>query len=755
MKRLAELTIRLRWFNIIVVTGLTIFFFIQALSLKINADILSSLPDDDPVALLYKKIGKEFGGNDIGMVVLETDNIFTHEAVSHIKQVTDSIKLSQGISSVTSLVNIIDIKNSEWGIEIGNLVDEYNLPTSKSALDSLRDYVISREMYRGAIVSEDGTASLIMYSLLPDANKEMVARDIKKKISSLNLPETVYFGGLPSMMNDLSDLLVNDMMRLIPVTFVIILLILLLSFRSAKGVILPLLVAGIAVIWTLGCIALAGLDFSMVSSNMPVILLAVGSAYSIHVINRVNQSLETERKKAVVKALAYIALPVFLAALTTAIGFVSFIFGSYLTMIREFGIFTALGVTISLLLSLTFVPSVVYVFSKKLRTIKKTTETSNKFDEKQKNLLTRILLKPLVYLTTKHPRYTFTFWTLMIICGITGAFFIKTSSNITEYFKKDNPTRVSENLMQKKFGGSMPVFVSFKGDMHDPEILKTMYRAEEYMKKFQDISSTQSIADLVAEMNDVMGEGKRIPDEREKIEQLWFLLDGQDILSQLVTDELDEGIIQSKFASINSKSMEDFEKYMDVFVKANTTETCKIEITGLPHIYNRLNSNIVRSQSSSLILAIVLVLVIVGLMLKSFLKGVYATIPIIATIIFLFGVMGMTGISLDLITVLVASIALGIGIDYSIHVITHFNHSLKERKDVNLAIEDTILGSGTAVITNVLSVAAGFLVLMFSQLIMLQNFGLLVAISMIGSGFGSLSLLPSILILAHRRKKIK
>jgi predicted RND superfamily exporter protein len=273
------------------------------------------------------------------------------------------------------------------------------------------------------------------------------------------------------------------------------------------------------------------------------------------------------------------------------------------------------------------------------------------------------------------------------------------------------------------------------------------------MKKFPDISTTQSVADLIQEMNDAMGEGKKIPEDKAKIEQLWFLLDGQEIMSQLVTDNLDEGIIQSKFASIDSRSMDEFEKYMDKYVKENSSESCVIEVTGLPSIYNKLNYNLLLSQFTSLLLAICLVIIIVGLMLRSVAKGIYAAIPIIATIMFLFGFMGFAGISLDIATVLVGSIALGIGIDYSIHVITHYNHALTEKKDIYKALEDTILISGNAVIINVFSVSVGFLVLLFSQLTFLQNFSLLVVLSMFGSGFGALTLLPAILILVNKKKR--
>jgi predicted RND superfamily exporter protein len=331
---------------------------------------------------------------------------------------------------------------------------------------------------------------------------------------------------------------------------------------------------------------------------------------------------------------------------------------------------------------------------------------------------------------------------------------IERSVNMVDYFEDGNPTRESEKLMQEKFGGSQPVFVVFEGDMQSPEVLKTMLKAEKYMKKNKDISFTQSVADLIEQMNDVMGEGKKIPDRKDKIENLWFLLDGQDIMPQLVSDELDKGIIQSRLISYDSKNMQEFVDYMNNFIEENSNENCKIQLTGMPSVYVVMDESLFNSQMSSLAIALILVLLIVSLIVRSFSKGVYATIPIIATIAILYGFMGYVGISLNVATVLVASVALGIGIDYSIHIITHFNHALKESGDIRKALEDTLLISGKAIIINVVSVAAGFLVLLFSQMVPLQQFGLLVSLSMIGSGLGALTLLPVILILANKKNKI-
>jgi len=748
MKKIAEGIIKLRWLIIITVLGLTAFFAYQLKDIEIDADVINSLPDDDTTAVLYTDIGNKYGGNTMGMVIIQADNIFDTKVLEDIKQVTDTVKYIEGISTVTSLTDIIDIKGSDWGIEIGKLVDEYDLPSTQAQLDSLKHRVMSKEMYKGNIVSADETSTLVMFTLLDNADKQAVAKEVKEKITNLNLPEKISFGGIPMMMDDVTNLMLLDLRNLIPITFIIILIILLISFRSARGVILPLLTASISIVWVLGIVQLLGYQLNLVSINMPVILLAVGSAYTIHVINRVNECKEKDRRKALIISLTYITIPVLLSGITTVFGFMSFIFGAYLTMIRDFGLFTSLGVLFALIISIVFVPAIVAAFS-----MFKSRKAIKELKRSEDTIMGKMLLTPFSNLIVKYPKYIIVIWITIMAISIWGIFNIKTSINMAEYFQKDNPTRVTEDIMQKKFGGSIPVFVVFKGDMQNPDVLKTMIKTGDYMKEYPEIASTQSVANLIEEMNDVMGEGKKIPDEQAKIEQLWFLLDGQDIMSQLVTDDLDEGIIQSKFASSDSKDMDEFVLYMNEYIKENSTDNCQILLTGMPSVYVKLNDSLIRSQFSSLTIAILLVVFIISLMLRSFSKGIYAAIPIVATIIILFGFMGLAGIALDIATVLVASVALGMGIDYSIHIITHFSRKFDEVKNLNEAIKDSIMISGKAIIINVLSVAAGFLVLTFSHIVPIQNFGLLVALSMFGAGIGALTLLPVILILANRAKE--
>lgn len=748
MKKLAKLIVKFRLVIVVLTIAFTAFFGYQIKDLKMDSDVINSLPDNDSTAVMYKNIGKEFGGNSMGMVILKTDNVFKTSVLKDVRQITDSLSVMPGISTVTSLTNVIDIKGGNLGIDVGHLLDEYNLPKTQAQLDSLKKRVMAKTMYKGNIVSTDGTSTIVMFTLQDGVNKQAIAKKVKAKVNAMHLNETIYYGGMPMMMDDVSSLMKSDMTRLLPLTFIVIMLILFISFGSLRGVIMPLLSSVIAIVWVLGLMHLLGYNLDLITNDIPIVLLAVGSAYTIHVINQINEEKGKNRKKALIRALAAITIPVFLSGVTTVFGFASFIFGSYLTMIRNFGIFTSLGVLFALILSLAFIPALISLFGYYR---KKKNATKTKIQKE--TIMGRWLLRPFANLINRHPKYILTGSLILVIISGVGISRIKTNVNMTNYFEKDNPTRITEGLMKKEFGGSLPVFVVFKGNMQSPEVLKKMIATENYMKKSPYVNTTQSVADLIQEMDKVMGEGKKIPDSKLKIQQLWFLLEGQDIMPQLVNHDLNKGIIQARFASIDSKDMEHFVAYMNKFITTHSTANCKIGLTGMPSVYVRLNDSLIRSQFISISLAILLVILIVALILRSLKKGLYAAIPIIATIIILFGFMGYTGIALNVATVLVASIALGMGIDYSIHIVTHFYSDLKITNDVNGAINETIMVSGKAIVINVVSVAAGFMVLMLSHIVPIADFGLLVALSMVGSGFAALTLLPVILIMDSRKHK--
>ena len=275
------------------------------------------------------------------------------------------------------------------------------------------------------------------------------------------------------------------------------------------------------------------------------------------------------------------------------------------------------------------------------------------------------------------------------------------------------------------------------------------------MRQSPDILSTQSVAGLVLDLAEGFDLGRQIPEDKSVIEQLWFMIDGNEMLERFVGNELNEGVIISKFNSPDNKAKKEFANYMEQFVRDYSNEDCRISFTGMPFVDVTMDRSLLRSQFMSLSIAVIFAIIIVGLILRSFLRGVFATVPMISAIIILFGVMGITGIPLNIATVLVASVALGIGIDYSIHVISNFTHWIEKGDNIQHAIEDTIMVSGKAILINVSSVTAGFLVLLFSEMVPLQYFGLLIGLSMLASSQAAMILLPVMLILINRRFPFK
>ena len=732
-----------KWLIISLVLMGTFFFGSEIRSLKIDADILRSLPDDDPDARLLKKIGKNFGGNNMGVIILETDDIYQTSVLEHIQLLTDTLANIDGITTVSSLTNIINIKGGDYGIEIGKLVDEYEIPESPKDFQILRNNILNNEMYKGSIVSEDETSTLIIFNLDNNSDVNAIAKNVIQKTEELNLPEKLYYIGSPMLLTYISDLMRDDLTNLLPLAFLVIAFILFLSFRSISGILLPLLIAIIAIVWSLGSMAFLDIKMSMISNNIPIILLAIGSAYTIHVINRINKVSQSKEADVIATALAFVLIPLILAALTTIIGFVSFIFGAYLNMIVDFGIFTALGTLFASLLSIFFVPAILEVVNYKGK---------KNIKQKEHSYITNYFLKPINALLIKRPKTILIFWMVLIAISIVGMSSIKRSVDIQEYFKKNNPTRLAEKIMIEKFGGTKPIFVHFKGNMQSPKVLKTMIKTSEHMEKSPDVYTSMSIAKLIAEINLNITNTRGIPNKSEQIEQLWFLLEGNEVLNRFVNEDLTEGIIISKFKSPDNESKKEFAKYMRAFIATNSSKDCEIEITGMPFVDITMDQSLINSQIGSILIAILFVIILVGIILRSWISGLYASIPIIATIMLLFGFMGLTGISLNIATVLVASVALGIGIDYSIHIISHFNESYKKSQDLYASIQESILISGNAIIINVISVSAGFLILVFSEMVPLQYFGLLIALSMISSCLGALTLLPSILILMNKNK---
>lgn len=741
MKKFAEIVLKLRTAIVVttVVVTLILGYFIK--DLKINPDIFSYLPKNDPVVKLFDYIGEKYGGNYLAIVALETDDVFSKETIERVNQLTNEFKLVDGVSYVTSLTNILDIKKGEDGIEIGKLIDEYNLPQTDEELKKLKSYTLSKDIYRGRLVSPDSKVTLIICRLREDVNKIEVARQLKEIVKKMNLKAKVHYSGLPFQFLDLTEIILNDLKFLVPIVSLLIIISLFFSFRSLRGVLLPMVSVLISTIWTLGIMSILRVPLTVISDIIPVILVAVGTAYSIHVVSKFDEELSSgeDKIKRAQSALNEVGVPVILAGVTTIAGFISFVFGSYLTAISQFGIFSSLGILFALIISLTFTPSVLSLSSPKRKMI----TLSENFSKK--NGVARFMDKIGEWVLTNEKAVIVCATIVVVLCFI-GIPKIERRVDMLDYFRPKNPIRITEEMMQKKFGGSVPVQILVKGDIQDPSVLKQMKKIEDFLKTQDNVHNPQSVADLIEEMNDVMDEGRMIPDSRDKVSNLWFLLEGEDIMSQLVNPEKTEAVIQATLGSVDTKRGRKLIKSIDDYIKKINDPSVTFIQAGIPMIYRNLDDSIINSQIRSLIIALILVFISLVFLSHSITGGLIDLTPIVFTLMVIFGFMGFAKIPLDIATVLVGSISIGIGIDYSIHCVSRFRKEFEKSSSELEALDKTLETTGKAILINVLTVTMGFLVLVLAELVPLRRFGILVAITMVSSGIGAITLLPAIIL---------
>lgn len=755
MKKIGNFVIRFRGFFIALTLCITVFLGYFIKDITINPDITSYLPKEDPVVERFNYIGREYSSSSMAILMVEADDIFTQQCINDINNITTALKATEGIDYVTSLTNVLDIRSgADSSIEISRLIDEYNLPQTTDDLKRIKAYTLGKPLYVGRLISADSRYATIICRINQDYDKIEAAKNIRNTVDSLKIPEAILYEGIPFQLLNIFDYIKSDLLLLVPLIMILIAVTLAISFRSLRGVLLPLASVGMGIIWTMGLMGLLGVPLTPISDAIPVVLFAVGVAYSIHVINKFNASITEKdlRKPQSSQALGEVGLAVLLAGVTTFMGFLSFVFGAYLWIIRDFGIFSALGILFILFISLTFTPAVLsYMKVPRPRKVKES--------KSGKHTILGWMMEKFAGLTIRHRKAVLWASLLIILAGIAGIPLIKNKIDILNYFGKETSIRATADVMNREFGGSLPIQVIVKGDLQDPAVMKETKKLQDFLNTLPNVSNAQSIADFIEQMNDIMGEGKRVPDDRDKIANLWFLIDGDEMLHQLVNSDRNEGIIQAYMTNSDTRVFHEVNNAIDDYIASVKTPGVQFEKTGMPAIYANLDDSLVMNLASSLVFSLLLIFICMLFLVKSLRGALTGMLPLLFSMAIIFGFMGVAGIALDIATVLIASITVGAGIDYSIHFVTAYRSFMRQGLSINESISATLTSSGKAIVINVVTIMLGFLVLNFANLIPLQQFGILIALTMLTSGFAALTLLPAAIsqykLTFIRSKKIK
>jgi hypothetical protein len=648
-----------------------------------------------------------------------------------------------GVEWVSSLANVLDIRKVDDDLHIAPLLE--------AGEEGLREYTLGKPMYRGRLVSADGRVTILVCRLREETDAGSTAQAIRQTAEAIQLREKLTFAGLPFQVAEITRLISRDVLVLVPVAALSILLALALSFRSLRGVLLPLASVLISTVWTMGIMNLFHVSFTIITNVIPVVLLATGSAYGIHLVSAFGEAAplgEGSRERAA-RSLSMVGVPVLLAGLTTVAGFLSFLFGSYLTLIREFGLFSSLGVLLAMVVSLTFLPAVLSYLGPSAAE-RKTASTAGAAPAAGPRLLERFggfLLRKA--------------WLVLAVGGALAAAaialwpLVRREVDILTYFSHRTEIRQAERLMKDNFGGSTTLQVLVSGDVQEPRVLAEMKSVEDFLKSRPKLTNVHSAVELLEEMSYALVDRRELPSTREQAASLFFLLEGEPVLDQLVRPDRQEALIQGTLANLDYRQLTALLKETRSFLASFDRGPCTFRLSGMALIYSRLDSAVASSQLWSLLAAVGFMFLCNLLLLRSAAGALIGLVPITFTLFVLFGVMGAAGIPLDVATVLLGSISMGMGIDYTVHFLSRYRLELERGLDHRSALPATLTTSGKAILINVLTVSVGFLSLLLGALLPLRNFGLLIVVTMVSSGAGALTLLPSVLVLGAEKLKIK
>ncbi len=669
------------------------------------------------------------------------------------------------IVEVTSLANTDNILGTEEGLDINPVYEQ--IPASEQALENIRLNVLNNKLMKDVLITEDGKYSSIILELAikdDDSESQFMVYEKVKNILEKEIPgeENEYIAGFPVASATLSKSMKTDTAKLFPVVMFLVTVCLWISFRMFKGIIMPVAVVVFSLVMTLALMVLFKVPMNIVSTMLPVFIISIGVADGIHMFSEFRDHVMegAGRVEAVRKTVRELSLPVIMTSLTTASAFLA-LSATRIVQIRHFGLFTAAGVIIAMILSLFFIPALLLVlpgFGAKPGKAKQS-KADAYFTAALKSISLRVVKKAKPVLITA---------CLVMALAVYGALQVKVDNNPVRYHHPKSELVVSTEKINTNAAGSanLNILVTALENENEPlkkpENLKNIAQLIDFLETRPYIGKVVSITKLIERINLVLHNGdttyERIPEPvelvekekisgREMISQYLLLYEngGGDVLSDVVDSEYRQANLTVVLQSNSSRNLSALKKDITAFVSARFPENLKIEFSGSANISSASTMEIVSGQIISLSISLTLIFFMLIYTFRSFQQGLIAMIPLMATVLANFGIMGFLNIPLDFGTAVVSSIVIGIGVDYSIHYLSRLKESINQGLDFEQAVARTVSFSGKAIVFNAITVGTGFAAMLFSVLSPLFIMGWMITVSMFISSFCTIILVPAFL----------
>lgn len=743
--------------------------FLPRLTKDTSADAF--MPAEHPAVVYRDKVKDTFGLKDplvVAIVNTGPSGVFNPESLKLVKWLSDQIAGLPGIDAdrVTSLATEKNIIGVPEGLQVEPFF--IDPPETQAEADAIRDAVDAFPLYHGNLIGENGQATLIAAELLDEDESQEAYRLLRALVDSAPIAngEEIHVAGQGGVMGYLGKYVDTDAQRLTPLAAVIIVFILFLCYRNLRGVVLPLLVVGGTLGVAMGAMAAAGKPIYTITNALPVVLIGIAVADSIHILGQYYDELalrpKAQARELAIRTMMAMWRPVTITSLTTIAGFTGIYLSSSMPPMKDFGLFASLGIATALLLSLVAVPAGLTLVKPRMspalraaRRMSKAPDTAvgGKTGESRGALLGRRVGRAVA----ENPKSVLTLGGLVIAAGVIGLSQLRADEAPIDNFQFDEPIAVADRIINDLMNGTTTLDVVIETRepeaLFEPERLRRIEALQRHIETLPSVRSTVSIVDYLKQMNQALFDNEPeayvLPETADQVAQYFLLYS----MSGDPTDFQEEVDYDYRLANLRvtlnnglysneAKVIAALEDYIETRFNGDDM-TARLSGHVTVH-YNWMNQ-LLSGHLVSVLISLIAVWVMSSLTFRSAIAGTLTLLPVAISVFLVYALMGATGIRLAIGTSMSAAIAIGIGVDFAVHALDRLILLAGDRaKSLDEAIEDLFPTTGRALMFNFLTVFFGFGVLISSQVPGLIRFGSLVAVAVSASFIASMTVLPAL-----------
>lgn len=702
---------------------------------------------NDPDLITYHKLLRQFGGDQYTVVAFFANDVFAPDVIKAVREMTETARHAPYADRVVSLttLNVLDTAGGSIGLK--PLVPKGDVSRLTSA--RLRKRAFRSRWLTKTLVSPDGRATAVLVELDPSGNtfsgKTAMVDFLRQAARKLKRPGLdVRLAGFPVTDAAFFRYSTRDMETLGPVVALVIIAILAVVLRSAVAVAVPMAVVTIAILWTHGVMGAAGIDLNVVTTMLVALILAIGVADTIHIVSDYLRQLALGRSHhdAIQEALRDLFVPCVFTSATTAVGLLSLL-SSDLLPIAQFGWLAALGVAFAFLLSLAFAPALLALVPPPSAEILR---------RPRSGLLARLLTR-LERLGPRSDRYVLITAAVLTAVALYGITLLNVGSNPMNYFRKGDPVRRDIAAVDKHFGGSVAAEFLIRAPHHgllEPANLRRVAAFERWIASQPGFGPALSFVDALKAVNEAMHGGDPadfvVPSSRAAAAQAALLLQGQDEADAFVGADYSIGRMTARVSLTHAETtiahMDGIEAKLRQEFRGSGLE---VKSTGFVKLMAEMQRYLLRSQIESFAIAFLVITAMMGLLFGSIRIGAFAMIPNVIPIVLGLGFMGFVGIALDPGTVMIASIALGLVVDDTMHLLHRIRRHVRSGSDLEAAIRLSLREAGQPVVITSVVLAAGFSALALGSFAPNVYFGVVSAFVILLALLADLLILPALL----------